>query len=142
MPTITVKMEMRLSDFEEFAWGAGAYNLEVLIEKGLDKEVEFLINEVYPEGATNDEINDFLSYDEDTIARHCGFSNWDELEHGDDEEEEDEETTVPYEAGVTERQHDSFASFCAEFDCDHCPYRDTSCVTECERRFWERRDEI
>ena len=137
MATITVKMEMNLSDFEEYAWGGGAYNLRVIMDKNLDTKVEELINEMFPDEATDEEINDFLHYDEDTIARCCGFSNWEELEHEEEEEEPDEE----YESGVTEREYATFEDFCDEHSCDTCPYREAPDGDICEELFWARRDE-
>ena len=133
MATIIVTMEISLSDFKEYAHGSGEYNLDVILDKNLDSKVENYLNEMFPNGATIDDINDALTYDEDEIAQYCGFADWNDLEYG---------TDVEYEAGETELEYEDFDSFCSEFSCcERCPYKDTPDVDACRERFWDRRGE-
>ena len=131
MATITVTMELNLSDFVEYAHGTGLYNLNVILDKELDSVVEDYLNEMYPTGATADDINDALAYDEDAIAQYCGYTDWEELEHG---------RSPQYEEGETELAYDSFEGFCDDYDCKDCPYADTPDVEACRARFWARRE--
>lgn len=132
MATITVNVELSLSDFVEYAHGTGLHNLNVILDKELDSEVEDYLNEVYPAGATADDINDALAYNEDEIAQYCGFTDWEELEYG---------RNPQYEEGETELVYDSFEGFCAQYNCRACPYADTPDADACRARFWDRRGE-
>lgn len=85
-------VEESLDNFE--AWSGGKDTLDVLREKGDVDSVECLIEELEPEeGWTDSGINDFLWFEQDTIAQHLGYSDWDEYEYGksDDEDDEDED---------------------------------------------------
>ena len=71
--------ECSLHEFN--AWSGGLDTLNVLIEKGDDADVEFLINELFCESTPTDtQINDFLWFDRDYIAEHLGYSDWEDYE--------------------------------------------------------------
>lgn len=82
------KVETSLYDFP--AWQGGKDTLNVLIEKGDCQEVEEFIETVFfDQDVTDEDINDFLWFERDTIAEHLGYSDWETYEIG--EEEDDEE---------------------------------------------------
>ena len=84
------KVETSLYDFP--AWLGGRDTLDTLIDRGDCQEVEDLIETVFLEqDATDEDINDFLWFERDTIAQHLGYSDWDEYEYGDKDEEDEEE---------------------------------------------------
>ena len=84
------KVETSLYDFP--AWQGGKDTLDTLIERDDWQAVEELIETVFfDQDATDEDINDFLWFERDTIAQHLGYSNWEEYEYGDEEEEDDEE---------------------------------------------------
>lgn len=76
------KVESTLYNFP--AWSGGKDTLETLIEKGDCERVEELIDTIFLEQDTTDEdINDFLWFERDTIAQHLGYEDWDDYEYGD-----------------------------------------------------------
>ena len=82
------KVETSLYDFP--AWQGGKDTLNVLIDKGDCQEVEEFIETVFfDRDVTDEDINDFLWFERDTIAEHLGYSDWETYEVG--EEEDDEE---------------------------------------------------
>lgn len=56
---------MTLSNFE--AWAGGVYTQEEIINAGKEREFEDLIDELYPDGLTETELNDLLWFDSDWI---------------------------------------------------------------------------
>lgn len=84
--------EESLDNFE--AWSGGKDTLDVLRENGDVDSVERLIDEYIStreEGWSDGDINDFLWFERDTIARILGYSDWCEYEYGNKDDEEDEE---------------------------------------------------
>ena len=78
-----------LSDFE--AWSGGKDTLDTLTDDQITT-VESYLEDLYPDGMENVELNDFLWFERDTIADWLGYRDWEHLEQGDeDEEDEDEE---------------------------------------------------
>lgn len=74
--------EISLEDFD--AWSGGKDTLDRLIELDRVDEIERYIEELYPDGCTDTELNDFLWFEDDTIADLLDMSDlW--------EDEEDEE---------------------------------------------------
>lgn len=43
------------------------------------EEVFSILEEIYPEGLTETEINDFFWFEDDTIAEWLGYSSFDEI---------------------------------------------------------------
>lgn len=123
------------TSLEEFdAWSGGEYTLEVLKEKDLCDRLEQIIeHDVFGDGCTDTELNDFLWFERDTIAEWLGFSSWEALEDGEDE---DEDIEIEYEYGVTEQEFETCDDFCNHYgDCEKCPYKDCVSWSECEHRF-------
>ena len=76
------------------AWSGGKDTLDTLREKGDVDSVECLIDEYIStseDGWSDDDINNFLWFERDTIAQHLGYSDWDEYEYGNKDEEDEEE---------------------------------------------------
>lgn len=82
--TIKIIEEINLADFE--AWSGGAYTLQVLT---LDQceELEAILDELYPDGMSDTELNDFLWFEDDYIAERLGFEDWEALERFNNGEE-------------------------------------------------------
>ena len=69
---------------EEFnAWSGAVTTKERIIEEGKEREFEYLIEECYPEGLTDTELNDLLWFEDEWIFDSLGIV--------DEEEEEEEE---------------------------------------------------
>ena len=62
---MTITKEVSLYDFE--AWSGGLDTLNRLKEHGVISQVENYLEEVFCEGATETDINDFLWFEEDLI---------------------------------------------------------------------------
>ena len=73
---MVVIKNVSLKDFE--AWSGGAQTLEYLTDKEII-EVEAMINDIFPNGATETQINDFLWFEDDMIAEWLGYENFDEI---------------------------------------------------------------
>lgn len=73
-----ITYETCLKNFE--AWCGGADTLNVIINKGLENDVENLIEEVF-QGQEADEtaINNFLWFEKDEIAEYLGYQDWEAL---------------------------------------------------------------
>ena len=134
--------ETSLEEFE--AWSGGKYTLDVLIEKDLCDRLEQIIEwDIFPDGCTDTELNDFLWFEDDAIAEMLGFSSWEDLENDDEEEddddEEEDEEEIEYEEGVTEKECETVDDFCDHYenDCDKCPYKDCKTFEDCKKRFNE-----
>ena len=127
--------ETSIENFE--AWSGGKDTLNTLIEKGLCDSLEHHIeNDIFPDGCTDTQLNDFLWFENDFIAELLGYRNWEDLENDEEEEEEEEEINkelATEELKEAEKTGD-FKTFCECFsNCEHCPYNDRAkTVEECE----------
>ena len=68
-----VTKEVPLIEFQ--AWGGAADTLEELTAEQID-EVERNLMDMHPEGMTEEELNDFLAKDYETIAGWFGYKNY------------------------------------------------------------------
>lgn len=83
--------EKSLRNFE--FWSGASYRAETLTCEELD-QIEAILEELYPNGMSECDINDIFWFEEDWIAEMLGFEDWEALErdhNGDDEEEDDDE---------------------------------------------------
>lgn len=81
--------EESLCNFE--FWSGAKERASVLTDKDFDS-IEAQLEDLYPDGMSEPDINDFFWFEEDTIAQMLGFSDWEELErdhNGDDDEDEE-----------------------------------------------------
>ena len=77
--------EMDLRKFD--AWGEGKKTLSALTPEQQER-VQDYIEEQYPEGIEDGDLNDFLWFDRNFIAHDIlGFDDWEDLLIGDDEEQ-------------------------------------------------------
>ena len=59
---------------EEFnAWSGAVTTKERIIEEGKEREFEYLIEECYPEGLTDTELNDLLWFEDEWIFDSLGI---------------------------------------------------------------------
>lgn len=65
-----IKTEKNLRNFE--AWGGAIEIKKFIINLGLEEEFEMLIEECYPEGLTDTQLNDILWFDFDWILQNLG----------------------------------------------------------------------
>lgn len=98
---MTNKNDINLRNFE--AWGLGKHTLNRLIKEGACDTLEKILmdKELFPDGWSKEELNDFLSDDYEWIYKICGLKTieelWEELEELDRLQEELEEKIIELE---------------------------------------------
>ena len=68
--------DMSLNNFQY--WAGAGYTFEVLDSHQIG-EIEGILEELYPDGMTETEVNDFFWFERDTIADWLGFESWEDL---------------------------------------------------------------
>lgn len=87
--------EISLENFE--AWSGAVdtmdtlRNLEAETGDNIFDNLESMIEEVMGDDMSETDLNDFLWFENDTIAEWLGYSDWEELERKADGEEDDED---------------------------------------------------
>lgn len=75
---MVIKKDISLQEFE--AWQGAIYTKNFLIEHQDDKDFERYIEEIFPTGCEDIELNDILWFGTDEIAQYFGFETWEEYE--------------------------------------------------------------
>lgn len=83
--------EKSLENFE--AWSGGKDTMDDLSHSDCER-LEQHIEELYPDGITDTQLNDFLWFERDTIADLLGYRNYEALAEQDDEDWEDHYRTI------------------------------------------------
>ena len=90
---IITKELTSLYDFE--AWSGAVETKEEILNQGYDEEFIRLIEEVYPEGLDEGQLNDLLWFESEWIYETLGmkdpYADDDEEEEEEEDEEEDED---------------------------------------------------
>lgn len=87
--------ETRLENFK--AWSGGKDTMDDLSHSDLERLEEHL-EELYPDGMTDTQLNDILWFERDWIAETLGYRNYEALAEQDDEDWEDHYRTILLEA--------------------------------------------
>ena len=66
-----IKTETNLRNFK--AWSGAVDTKKIILDAGLEEEFEMLINELYPDGLTDTELNDLLWFDSDWVLENLGI---------------------------------------------------------------------
>ena len=80
--------ENSLSNFE--FWSGAVDRVKYLTDDELDT-IEAILEDIYPDGMDETQINDLFWFEEDWIAEILGYEDFEAIMHRDDEEEEEEE---------------------------------------------------
>lgn len=74
----------------EFVFWSGAKDRAEQLSVADFNQIEAQLEELYPDGMSETEVNDLFWFDEDFIAEMLGYSSWEELEEErvDDNDEE------------------------------------------------------
>ena len=80
--------ETSLKDFD--FWSGAADTVKYLTEDELD-EIENILEDLYPDGMSETELNDLFWFEDDMIADWLGYDSFEDIMNRDDEEDEDEE---------------------------------------------------
>ena len=73
-----IKTETNLRNFE--AWSGAIETKNLILDAGLEEEFEGLIEELYPNGLSDTELNDILWFDADWILENLGIKEEEEEE--------------------------------------------------------------
>ena len=76
--------EKSISDFD--TWSGATSTKNKIVEANKESEFDSHIEELYPNGLTENQLNDYLWFEEDTILEILGIE-----EESEDEEESEEE---------------------------------------------------
>ena len=71
-----IKTEKNLRNFE--AWSGATETKNLILDAGLEEEVEGIIEELYPNGLSDTELNDILWFDADWILENLGIKEEEE----------------------------------------------------------------
>lgn len=71
-----VTYELDLDTFE--AWSGAKNTLSRIREEGLCEQLEFILDELYPNGMTETELNDLLWFEPETVYEWLGISDEEE----------------------------------------------------------------
>lgn len=89
-----ITYEFDLASFQ--AWSGAVDTKNRIIEEGKEREFENLMEDCYPEGMTETQMNDLLRFEEDWIFEQLGISDEDEDEEDEDEDEDEEDEDIEY----------------------------------------------
>lgn len=74
---MTIKREISLEKFE--AWSGAVSTLNRIINEGKCSQLEFMLEELYPDGMTDTELNDLLWHDSDTVFEWLDIRTYDQI---------------------------------------------------------------
>ena len=77
--------ETGIYNFE--SWSGAKDTQKRIIEEGKDKEFDCLIEDIYPDGLTDTQLNDLLWFDSEWIYETLGITDEEEEEETEEEEE-------------------------------------------------------
>lgn len=84
-----IKTDIYLSEFD--AWSGARDTLDRIINEGKCDELESMLEELYPEGMTDTELNDLLWFDDEWLFEMLDIDDEEEEDEDDEDEDEDEE---------------------------------------------------
>lgn len=76
--------EKNLIDFE--FWSGAKDTVKYLTDRELE-QIESILEEMYPDGMEDTQINDIFWFEDDWIAEMLGYEDFEAIMHRDDEEE-------------------------------------------------------
>lgn len=76
--------EESLTNFE--FWSGARDRVKYLTYNELE-EIEYILEELYPDGVDETTINDIFWFEEDTIAEWLGYNNFEEIMQRDEEDD-------------------------------------------------------
>ena len=84
-----ITYELDLARFE--AWSGARDTLDRVYNEGLCEELEAILEDAYPDGMTETELNDLLWFEPELIFEWLGIEDEDEEEEEEDDEWDDDE---------------------------------------------------
>lgn len=116
-------IETSLENFE--FWSGAKDTAEIIDKHGLWSTVESILEDLYPNGMSDTELNDIFWFESEWLFETLGINPYGE------EEEEEEEEGDEYE----------FLEFCEKFcSCAKCPYDPELTQEDCKKRFFSEKE--
>ena len=84
---MTITYELDLNRFE--AWSGTKYTLDRIQREGKCEELENVLEELYPDGMTETELNDLLWFDSESVYEWLGIRSEEQIEKEIKEAEEE-----------------------------------------------------
>ncbi|MCI9127427.1 MAG: hypothetical protein HFG28_09545 [Eubacterium sp.] len=72
-----IKSEISLEKFR--AWSGGRNTLDRIINEGKCSQLESMLEDLYPDGMTDTELNDLLWFDSDTVFEWLDIRTYDQI---------------------------------------------------------------
>lgn len=79
-----ITKEISFSQFEPWSGAVDTYNL--IVEAGKEDELEAILEDLYPDGLSDTELNDLLWFESEWLLESLGIAE-------EEDEDEDEDTT-------------------------------------------------
>ena len=64
---------LNLRDFD--AWSGAKDTKQLILDNGKESDFEFMLQDLYPDGMTDTQLNDILWFEEDWICEMLGIDN-------------------------------------------------------------------
>jgi len=74
---LLVNSEVKLMDFE--FWSEAKETAKILLDEDFD-QIEYALEDIYPEGIEETTLNDFFWFETNFIAEILGYNDWETLE--------------------------------------------------------------
>lgn len=74
---MTIKSDISLENFN--AWSGGKDTLDRIINEGKCGELESMLEDLYPDGMTDTQLNDLLCFDSNTVFEWLGIRTYDQI---------------------------------------------------------------
>lgn len=74
---MTITNEISLEDFQ--AWSGGESTLDRIINEGKCSQLESMLEDLYPDGMTDTQLNDLLWFESDTVFEWLGIRTYDQI---------------------------------------------------------------
>lgn len=79
MEVLQMKVYKEVESYDDFDFWSGARDTVEYLTSDEIEQVFSMLEEIYPEGMTETEVNDFFWFEDDTIAEWLGYSDFEEL---------------------------------------------------------------
>ncbi len=98
---MTIKSEISLENFQ--AWSGAVDTLNRIINEGKCSELESMLEDLYPDGMIDTQLNDLLWFDSDTVFGWLGIRTYDQIkEELEEAKAELEDLQSDYESDIEE----------------------------------------
>ena len=81
----------REESIRNFDFWSGAKDTAKYLTEDEMNTIEEMLEELYPDGMSETELNDFFWFEDDTIAEWLGYEDFEALMNRDDEDEDEED---------------------------------------------------